>query len=76
MDKEFFEGLGFYEVSPTPLYKLPLPNSGVYLLSTKDGALWIEYDEGHGEQYKQSVGIGEFDSNQIIDLIKLLQNCK
>lgn len=37
----FFEELGFYETSPRPLYKLPLPTTGTYLLATNDGSLWI-----------------------------------
>ncbi len=71
----FFEGIGFYEISPQPLYKLPLPTVGTYLLATNDGALWMEYDEGHGEDYKQSVGFGKFTEQDIVNLVSVLQTC-
>ena len=72
----FFEGLGFYEASLQPLYKLPLPTAGTYLLATNEGYLWMEYDEGNGEQYKQSVGFGEFTEPDIISLVSVLQTCR
>lgn len=76
LSEGFFEGLGFYETSPQPIYKLPLPTVGTYLLSTDEGHLWIEYDEGHGEQYKQSVGFGKFTEQDIISLVSVLQTCR
>jgi hypothetical protein len=72
----FFEELGFYETSPQPLYKLPLPTVGTYLLATNEGSLWIEYDEGNGEHYKQSVGFGKFTKDSIIILVSVLQTCR
>ena len=71
----FFEELGFYEISPQPLYKLPLPTVGTYLLATNEGSLWLEYDEGNGEYYKQSVGFGKFSKDSIINLVSVLQTC-
>jgi hypothetical protein len=71
----FFEELGFYETSPQPIYKFPLPTVGTYLLATDDGSLWMEYDEGHGEHYKQSIGFGKFTEQDIISLVSVLQNC-
>lgn len=72
----FFEKLGFYETSPQPLYKLPLPTLGTYLLATNEGSLWMEYDEGHGEQYRQSVGFGKFTEQKIVILVSVLQTCR
>ncbi len=72
----FFEELGFYETSPQPLYKLPLPTVGTYLLATNEGSLWMEYDEGNGEHYKQSVGFGKFTEQDIISLVSVLQTCR
>jgi len=72
----FFERLGFYETSPQPLYKLPLPTVGTYLLATDKGSLWMEYDEGNGENYKQSVGFGKFTEQDIISLVSVLQTCR
>ena len=72
----FFEELGFYETSPQPLYKLPLPTVGTYLLATNEGSLWMEYDEGNGEHYKQSVGFGKFTKDNIITLVSVLQTCR
>ena len=69
----FFEELGFYETSPQPLYKLPLPTVGTYLLATNEGSLWMEYDEGNGEQ---SVGFGQFSEDNIIALVSVLQTCR
>ena len=72
----FFEELGFYETSPQPIYKLPLPTVGTYLLATDEGYLWMEYDEGNGEHYKQSVGFGKFTERGIISLMSVLQTCR
>lgn len=72
----FFDGLGFYETAPIPLYKLPLPTVGTYLIANNEGFLWMEYDEGHGEHYKQSVGFGKFTEQDIISLVSVLQNCR
>ena len=72
----FFEELGFYETSPQPLYKLPLPTVGTYLLATDEGSLWMEYDEGNGEDYKQSVGFGKFTEQDIISLVSVLKTCR
>jgi hypothetical protein len=73
----FFEGLGFYETSPRPIYKLPLPTVGTYLLATNEGSLWMEYDEeGNGDEYKQSVGFGKFTEQDIISLVSVLQTCR
>lgn len=76
LSEVFFEELGFYEISPQPLYKLPLPTAGTYLLATSDGYLWMEYDEGIGECYKQSVGFGLFTKDNIIELVSILKNCR
>lgn len=72
----FFEELGFYETSSQPLYKLPLPTAGTYLLATSEGILWMEYDEGNGEHYKHSVGFGQFSKDNIIALVSILQTCR
>ena len=78
----FFEGLGFYECSPNPLFRLDLPTTGTYLLADKHGYLWLEklvgikfYDEGHGEQYKECVGFGKFTNEQIKTLVSTMLNC-
>lgn len=71
----FFEGLGFYECSPNPLFRLDLPTTGTYLLADKHGHLWLEYDEEHGEQYKESVGFGKFTDEQIKTLVSTMLNC-
>ena len=70
----FLRVLGFYEISPT-MYKLPLPTTGTYLLSDENGSLWMEYDEGHGDNFKQSVGFGKFEKTQIAVLVSVMQNC-
>ena len=67
----FLRVLGFYEVSPT-MYKLPLPTTGTYLLSDENGSLWMEYDEGHGDNFKQSVGFGKFEKTQIAVLVSVM----
>ena len=72
----FFEGLGFYETSPQQIYKLQLPTEGTYLLATNEGYLWMEYDQGNGEQYKQSVGFGKLTEQDIISLVSVLQTCR
>ena len=71
----WFESLGFYECSPSPMYKLMLPTEGTYLLSNAEGSLWIEYEEA-GESYKQSVGFGKFEPCNISALVALLLNCR
>jgi hypothetical protein len=71
----FFEGLGFYECSPNPLFRLNLPTTGTYLLADKYGYLWLEYDEEHGEQYKESVGFGKFTDEHIKTLVSTMLNC-
>jgi hypothetical protein len=75
-----FETLGFvkYRQKYIDLYRLDLPTQGVYLLSNKEGALWIEYEdytEDNTEPY-QSVGFGTFTYEQIKALIDNLLNCK
>jgi hypothetical protein len=75
--KLFFTDLGFYETSPEPLYKLPLPTVGTYLIASAYGYLWLEvYDEDNGDHYRQSVGFGLFNEEQITELVALLTSCR
>jgi len=65
----FFEGLGFYELHPRPMFRLDLPTTDTYLIADEHGYLWLEYDE------KQSVGFGKFTDEQIKTLVRTMLNC-
>lgn len=70
--REFLENLGFYECSPMPLFRLDLSVDGTYLLTNSVGDVWIEYDEDHGDEFKESVGLGSFKYSRLQELVEIL----
>jgi len=71
--RNFFEGLGFYEISPMPLFRLDLPTKGTFLVSNKAGFLWLENSEDAPDN--KSIGFGEFTNKQIETLVSTMLSC-
>jgi hypothetical protein len=75
----FFEGLGFYELHPRPIFRLDLPTTDTYLIADEHGYLWLEYDENQPVSVRRngysSVGFGKFTDEQIKTLVRTMLNC-